>query len=125
MTNLKTMDQRIPASSRPRQRVAAGFRLDGGWVFKRAALVKYYDDEGSWPGTKCEYENIDGRKATVFNGNEFTDPELKELLQARTERCSPKMHSLVYETGIKIFSIMILTMGRCLKKILYLRKSNH
>ena len=125
MTNLKTMDQRISASSRLRQRVAASFRLDGGWVFKRAALVKYYDDEGSWSGTECEYENIDGRKATVFNDNECTDPELKGLLQARTERCSPKMHSLVYETGISIFSIMILNMGRCLKKILYLRKPNH
>lgn len=119
------MDQRIPASSRLRQRIAAGFRLDGGWVFKRDALVKYYDDEGSWSGTECEYENIDGRKVTVFNGNECTGSELKELLQARTERCSPKMHSLVYETGIKIFSIMILAMGKSLKKILYLRKPNH
>ena len=60
------MDQRISASSRLRQRVAASFRLDGGWVFKRAALVKYYDDEGSWSGTECEYENFDLRKATVL-----------------------------------------------------------
>lgn len=125
MTNLKTMDQRITTYSRLRQRIAASFQLDGGWVFMRAALVKYYDDEGSWSGTEYEYENIDGRKATVFNGNECTDPELKELLEDRTERCSTKMHSFLYETVIKIFSMMILALGRFLKKILYLQKPNN
>lgn len=70
---------------RRRERMAEAEGL-GGWY--PAALCDGEDHNGQ-PTSWYEYEHLDGRRATVSEGGNSTDPELQRLLTERRFTVQP------------------------------------